>query len=331
MDIGDVRYELYGLLAGNPYTSEPLNALDLESDRELLLELKGFVRLAAVEAAVERSIRENRPAFFLITGVGRSGRTSLANHVIYLYQRTAAAGRSRFPFVVHGVERDDMTHDAYRLLRSTLLSLRNKMKSSNIRIPDELSDRFDTLSLRGPADAMDEYDLQAIAQDTALAFASSDAGFGIRYESVSTKKLLTQATKVFETAATVVVFTVDTYKHADTVQLTQADRREFARHGVVVDLNTLTPRQIAALADGRWTGQPPSPFDTKGVESAFSTRPYTIGQAIRLLEVLLDCRLSEYDRDIPWPTEDLRMSESWLQLKMWQGEKWNGLGGSSHA
>jgi hypothetical protein len=201
------------------------------------------------------------------------------------------------------------------------------MKSNNIRIPDELSDRFDSLSLRGLADALDEYDLQAIAQDTALAFSSCNAGFGVRYESVSTKKLLTQATKVFETAATVVVFTVDTYEHADTVQLTQADRREFAMHGVVVDLNTLTPRQIAALADGRWTGQPPCPFDTKGVESAFSTRPYTIGQAIHQLGMLLDFRLSESDPDTPWPAESLRISESWLQLKLWQGEKWNGLGG----
>lgn len=330
MDIGEVRYELYGLRSGNPYVCRPLDPLAQETDRELLLELQGFIRLSAAEAAVEAAIREQRPALFLITGVGNSGRTSLANHVMYVYRRAAAADLPRYTFVVHRVERDDMTHDAYRLLRSTLLSLRNKMKNNNIKIPSDLNRRFALLSRRGTTDRLDEYDLQEIVQETAVAFATHNAGFGVRYEGVSTKELLTQAVKVFEDTGTVVVFTVDTYEHAGTVQLTAADRQAFARHGVVFDLSALTPKQIAALADGRWTGAPPSPFDPEGVKNAFSKRPYTIGQAMRHLEVLLDCRLSEYDQNDPWPVDGLRMPEDWLQLKMWQGEMWNGLRGPSH-
>ncbi|MET7334050.1 hypothetical protein [Nonomuraea sp. NPDC005650] len=288
--------------------------------------MEGFIRLAAIESTMERAINGDKPALFLITGVGNSGRTSLANHMLYAYQRAATARLAGYRFVVHRVERDDMTHDAYQLLRSTLLSLRNKMHTSNIEIPPRLQRGFTTLSHRAPTNPMNEYDLQEIAEFAATAFAAHDAGFGIRYEGVSTKELLTQAAKVFENTRTVVVFTIDNYDHASTVQLTDADRQAFARRGHVIDLSALTPRQIAVLADGRWTGEPPSPFDLDGVQRAFSTRPYTIGQAMQHLAVLLDCRLSEYDSDEPWPTDGLLMHEMWMQLKMWQAEKWNGLG-----
>ena len=69
----DLRYELYGLPAGNPYAARPLDPLALPADRELVLELAGFIRLAVIEAAVKEAISEGKPAFFLITGVGNSG------------------------------------------------------------------------------------------------------------------------------------------------------------------------------------------------------------------------------------------------------------------
>ncbi|WP_171075269.1 hypothetical protein, partial [Nonomuraea basaltis] len=71
----------------------------------------------------------------------------------------------------------------------------------------------------------------------------------------------------------------------------------------------------------------PSPFDPHGVRNVFRERPFPVGQALRHLQVLLDLRLSEYEGDEPWPTDDLRIHERWLELKMWQGERWYGTGG----
>ncbi|MEV4221172.1 hypothetical protein [Nonomuraea sp. NPDC049725] len=320
MDIGEVRYELYGLRSGNPYVCRPLDAVSLDADHELLLPLAGFIQLPAIETAVREAADAGRPAFFLITGVGKSGRTSLANHIMHLYRKATSTGPGH-TFVTHRAGRTDMTHDAYAMMCSTLLSLRNKMNAAAISVPPDLRARFTELSRRTTADRMDDYDLQDIAGSIGATFAGREAGFGVCYEDVPTKKLITLATRVFEDTACVVVFTVETYDHANTVQLTKADREQFAGH--VVDLGTLTPEQICELATGRWNGRPPAPFQPEGVKSAFSGRPYTIGQAMRHLQLLLDFRLSEYDKDDPWPTEGLHMSESWLRLRMWQGEKWN--------
>ncbi|MER7505463.1 hypothetical protein AB0L05_32840 [Nonomuraea pusilla] len=327
MGFTDIRYDLYGLPSGNPYSGRPLDPLASEADRALLLELEGFIGLAAIERAVERAVSEQRPAFFLITGVGNSGRTSLANHIMYLYRRAAAARLTGYAFVTHCADRRDMTHDAYGLLRSTLLWLRNRMVSHNVDIPANLHALFVELSRRARGEPMNEYDLQQIAEYAAVAMKAHDTGFGIRYEGVSTKDLLTLGTMVFENIATVVVFTVDAYAHAGTVQLTETDRQEFARRGQVFDLDTLTPRQIAALAHGRWNGCPPAPFEPQGVQRAFEGETYTVGEALRHLATLLDIRLSEYDEDTPWPNDDLRIHEEWLRLKIWQARKWNGLGG----
>ncbi|MEU8143094.1 hypothetical protein [Nonomuraea sp. NPDC048901] len=325
----DLRYDLYGLPAGNPYAARPLDPLALPADRELVLELAGFIRLEVIEAAVKEAISKGRPAYFLITGVGNSGRTSLANHAMYLYQQAAASLLPPgFTFVTHRAERGDMTHDAYAVLCSTLLSLRNKMNAQGIDIPPALRAHFSTLSERGAANPMNEYDLQEIAEFTATTFAGRNAGFGIRYEGVPAKELITQAQKVFENTSTVVVFVIDSYQHANTVQITEADRQAFAERGHVFDLDTLTPEQIAALAEFRWKGHPPAPFDEQGVKNVFSKRPYTIGQAIQHLEVLLDLRLSEYESDVPWPAaEDLRIHERWVRLKIWQRDRWNRLRG----
>ncbi|MFB9625208.1 hypothetical protein [Nonomuraea helvata] len=323
MHPADARYELYGL-EENPYAVRPLDAVACDSDRELLLELAG-IRLRAIEEAVRRAVARRRPAFFLITGVGKSGRTSLANHVMRLYRD--ACDRPDYTFVTHEAEPEDMTHDAYAQMCSTLLDLRNKMNECAIRIPDELRARFTELSRRSSTDPMNEYDLQEIAGFAGATFAAANVGFGIRYESVPTKKLIWLATKVFESTSTVVVFIVDAYDHANTAQLTMADRERFATRGQIVDLGTLTPEQIAELARRRWNGRPPPPFHDEGLRDALSGRTYTVGQAMRRLELLLEFRLREYEKDDPWPTADLHMPENWLRLRIWQGDRWNGLGG----
>ncbi|TMR88380.1 hypothetical protein, partial [Nonomuraea basaltis] len=253
MPFTDVRYELYGLPSGNPYAGGPLDPLALEADRDLLLELEGFIRPTAVEEAVEKAVGAEKPAFFLITGVGSSGRTSLANHIMYRYQHARAAHLPHFTLLTHCAERGEMTHDAYRTLRSTLLWLRSRLMSRQIVIPPDLAGMFTDLSRRMSDQAMHEYELQPIADYAAALLAARDVGFGIRYEGVATKELITQAIKVFENTSTVVVFTVDDYRHADAVQLTDADRQEFARRGHITDLSPLTPSQIAALAHHRWT------------------------------------------------------------------------------
>ncbi|MFC4115837.1 hypothetical protein [Nonomuraea zeae] len=320
----DSRYALYGLRSGNPYVSRPLDAVTCESDHELLLELAGFIPLTTLKTAIEQKAGRKRPVFVLITGVGKSGRTSLANHIMRLYRDAATSPGATF--VTHRAEPDDMTHDAYAQICSTLLSLRNKMNECAIKIPDELRARFTELGQRTRADRMNEYDLQDIAGLAGSTFAAAKVAFGIRYEGVPTKQLITLATKVFESTSTVVVFTVDAYEHANTVRLTKAERERFAARGHIVDLGTLTPEQISELAKHRWNGRPPAPFHEQGLTNALSGREYTVGQALRRLEVLLDFRLSEYEKDDPWPTDDLHMHENWLRLKIWQGERWNGMG-----
>ncbi|MGW0809363.1 hypothetical protein [Nonomuraea sp. NPDC002799] len=322
----DARYELYGLRSGNPYAGRALDALASEDDRELLLELAGFIRLPDIKAAIEQAAGHGRPALFLINGVGRSGRTSLANHLMHLYQD--ATTKPGGTFVIHRAEPDDMTQDAYAQVCSTLLSLRNKMNECAIRIPDELRTRFTELGRRTRTNRMNEYDLQEIAGFAAATFATANVAFGIRYESVPTKKLITLATKVFEGTSTIVVFTVDAYDHANTIQLTAAERERFSTRGQIVDLGTLTSEQITELAKGRWNGRQPSPFHEEALTNVFRGRRYTVGQAMRRLEVLLEFRLSEYDKDDPWPTDDLHIHERWLRLKIWQGERWNGPGGN---
>jgi len=321
-----LRYELYGLSAGNPYASATLDPFTIEAHRGLLLELEGFIRLATIEAAVEKAAGADEPAFFLITGTGNSGRSSLANHIMYRYQCARAAHLPCFRLVTHCAERGEMTHDAYRTLRSTLLSLRAKMRAGQIDVPPPLAEMFAELSRRPRAEALDDYELQEIATYAASIFTARDVGFGIRYEGVATKELITRAARVFENASTVVVFTVDNYRHATAVQLTQADRQDFARRGHITDLTPLTSDQVAALARHRWTGHPPVPFEARGVREVFHERPLTIGQALRRLHMLLEARLREYDGDEPWPTEGLSMDGSWLRAVLSRDDTWHGLG-----
>jgi hypothetical protein len=322
----DARYHLYGLPYGNPYVIRPLDPLARESDEELLHELSGFVQVSELEATIRAAVDEGRPAFFLITGKGHSGRTSLANYVMHLYRRISGERMEGYRLATVCVERDEMTHDAYRQLRSTLLALRNRMNNLNIGIDPDLRGQFTELGKRATAEPLDDYELQAIAADAAAAFKTHDAGFGVRYEGVATKSLLTKAIRVFERTDTVVVFIVDSYKHASAVQLTGTDLEEFARRGHVVELCALTPLQMAQLAHHRWNGHPPSPFHFEGVRNVFAAHSYTIGQAMRRLHTLLEFRLSEYKGEQPWPTDGLTMDEEWLEIKKWQGETWSRLG-----
>ncbi|GII52401.1 hypothetical protein Pth03_07900 [Planotetraspora thailandica] len=319
----NVRYELYGLPdKKNPYVNRPLDALTDSSDQDLLLELEGFIQLAGIEAAVDRAVREGRPAFFLIIGAGGSGRTSLSNHVMRSYQDRRWPGQEGDNLCVHRSPRTTMTHDPYRQLTDTLLSLRNNMKRRHIEISDDLKTSFRDLSRSQASGPLSDYDLQEIAELVSSDVATRGSGLGIHYEGVATKELLALAPRVFENTQAVMVLTVDAYDHAGTPQLTESDKQEFAKLGHVIHLEALTPAQISMLALKRWNGTQPSPFDPGGVESAFTRRRYTIGQAMRYLAMLLDFRLSEYHDAEPWPTAELRLHEDWLQTKMWQGENW---------
>jgi hypothetical protein len=311
------RYDLYGLPC-SPYAVRPLDPLQRGTDEDLLLELEGFIELHNIEDALQAAATSHKPAFFLIIGTGNSGRTSLANYMMYRYRelRAQQPGQEelRDRFVAYRPERQELNFAHEELLRDTLLWLRNEGDDPlNIEFSDQgLESQLAKLS---DGEISNIYDLQLIATRIGKAFSGKPAGFGIHYDGMKSKEMLSWVPKVFQKVQTVVVLTVDDYSHGATAQLSTADRGQFRQlGGAVIELSHLTARQIAMLAEARWNGTPPSPFDRDGITAAFKEARYAVGNALMFLDGLLWMRLHDYSDAAPWTgsEETLKLDKSWL-------------------
>jgi len=321
------RYDLYGL-PRSPYSVRELDPLQHDTDQKLLLELEGFIELNNIEDALLAAVTSQKPAFYLIIGTGNSGRTSLANYIMYRYRelRAKQPGQEdlRKRFVAYRPERQELNFAHEELLQYTLLWLRNEMDDPlNIEFSDQgLESQLAKLS---EGEISNIYDLQLIATRIGKAFSGKPAGFGIHYDGVKSKELLSWVPKAFQKVQTVVVLTVDDYTHGATAQLSTADLGQFRQlGGVVIELSHLTARQIAVLAEARWNGTPPSPFDLDGVTAAFKEARHAVGQALMVLDGLLRLRLRDYSDAAPWTgaEETLKLDKAWLAGAIAAADLW---------
>jgi hypothetical protein len=131
---------------------------------------------------------------------------------------------------------------------------------------------------------------------------------------------LAEAIEVFREARAVVVFTHDRYDHRCTFQLNATQRQTFERAGAVIHLSRLSPGQVQLLADERWSGPRPCPFDRGGLEAALGQSRYTVGDALMYLESMLRRRLIGYELGDTWPgppePPGLRLDRDFLVREM---------------
>ncbi|MFF5232362.1 hypothetical protein [Dactylosporangium sp. NPDC000521] len=281
-------YKPYGL-AECPYSNRVLNPFDDPEHAKLYSELDGFVDMRQIEAKLDEAVRTRRAAFFLVSGEGYSGRTSLANIIMFRYWQLLKL-KDALPVYRAG----NLDNDHEKTLRDTVLGLRWEMLLNSSATTDaKLDGLFDRIERTEHPDPG--------LQQAAATLAGRFSPYGVCYEKVPSKQLLTGAIELFRKARAVVVFTREAYDHSMTFELTAADRQLFNRSGMVIDLSGLTPRQVKLLAEERWTGEAPYPFSPEGIEASFAPVYQTVGRQLRYLELLLCRRLIDYDSDERWP------------------------------
>jgi hypothetical protein len=304
-------YRLYGL-GTNPYRHHPLDPVKRPEDRKRWLDLDGFVRTAPVLEYLGQAVENEAPAFVLIGGHNRTGRTSTANWVLDSYAELREVGRR---FLTVRVNVGD--HDVFNWLRDAVVELGEDVKLTVPGLTQQLIDDVrDHRTIEKQMAYKQVFKGWLRALSVELAELAEPYAFGVLFEGVRSPKFVDTAMKIFDRSQAVVVFTYDDYQHPQTADSQRFDVEQFDDIAKVY-LEPLASGQVRMLALGRWKAASPRefPFDAEGLEHLYRNRITPIRAALKRLEDLLNYRLRlAAPQDDEWPeNKELFMSRRWLE------------------
>ncbi|WP_144126973.1 hypothetical protein [Catellatospora sichuanensis] len=309
-----LQYALYGLNGKNPFEPRVLDPFEDPDDFSELLGLDGFVRIEAITKHIQTAIDQDRPSFFVVSGRDRTGRTSVANCILHMYQQLRGLGDHFLPGRVTVANHNDQES-----LGRALAQLQNEVDFAaldldhrTLRLLNELEDI---------ATSRYEQRLQAVAYMIArdLARLKTPHGFGLLFEGIRTGGLIASAQAVFQRAPSVIVFTHSSYDHSQTTMADQINSATLDDSVHLVHLRPLASPQINELAARRWNAASPHdcPYDRAGLDRVYRNEPMPIKAVLHQLARLLDYRLRTNVVDEPWPeNRHLGMPEEWLIATM---------------
>ncbi|MEU7919343.1 hypothetical protein [Micromonospora zamorensis] len=291
-----------------------LNPLTDPDDYLELLDLDGFVRVEAITKHLQTALEQDRPSFFVVSGRDRTGRTSVANCILHLYQQMRGLGANFLPARVTVANHNDQES-----LGRALAQLQNEVDFAALDLQPRTLRALNELEEANSSRY--EQRFQAVAYMIARDLATMEParGLGVLFEGIRTAGLIAAARKVFERAPGVVVFTHANYDHSQTTMAEQVDSATLDDSVHLVHLRPLASAQINELAVRRWSAASTQecPYDQAGIERVYRYNPMPIKAVLHRLAGLLDYRLRTNVVDEPWPVNrHLGMPEEWLVATM---------------
>jgi hypothetical protein len=313
-------YGLYGLADENPYTHHELDPLMRPADRKRWLDLDGFVDRELVVSHLWQAAENKGPAFVLIGGRNRTGRTSTANWVMDRYCDLRGVGER---FVRVSVPVDDF--DEFRWLRGAMVDLGDEVTLAVPNLTQQVLDGMQEFSTIDKSAAYEQkFRTWLRALSVSLASRAEPYAFGVLFERVREPQFVAAAKRIFAKSQAAVVFTYDDYAHAQTADAERFEAEQFDDIAKVY-LRPLAGRQVCLLAQGRWeeASQLEFPFDADGLEHYYRNRATPIRTVLKRLEDVLNYRLElAAPNEIGWPeNKGLFMSRKWLAATLELVEK----------
>jgi hypothetical protein len=304
-------YNLYGLAGGNPYAQKPLNPLETPTDGDQLLDLDGFIRREEVVTYLQEKADSGQPAFVLVGGRNHTGRTSMANWILYNYFELREV-KDRFLHVCVPVK-DQAT---FPWLMKAIAQLRAKLKRiSDLTLNKEISDAIKEC-LNVKADMPYEELFQEALGDLSVELRSRKYALGVVFEGIPDAKFIAAAKTVFESSEAVVVYTYDDYEHPQTTGAKgfRAVQFDDVLH---VYLEPLASRQVGILAKDRWdvaSSNLEFPFEDGVLEDLYRDNRTPIRKVLKRLEDFVDYKLEMAPPGAAaWPgNRKLFMKRQWL-------------------
>jgi hypothetical protein len=311
--VSDTRlpYRLYGLADDNPYTHHELDPLMRPEDRKRWLDLDGFVDRGLVLNHCRQAVENKGPAFVLVGGRNRTGRTSTANWIMDRYCDLRGVGER---FVRVPVPVDDF--DVFRWLRGAIVDLGDEVSAAVPGLTQQVLDgaqEFSTIDKSAAYEQRFRTWLRALSVN--LASLADPYAFGVLFERVREPAFVAAAKRIFAKSQAAVVFTYDDYAHAQTADAERFEAEQFDDVAKVY-LRPLASKQVRMLAQGRWAeaSELEFPFDAAGLEHYYRNRVTPIRMVLKRLEDVLNYRLElASPNEIAWPeNKSLFMSQKWL-------------------
>lgn len=305
-DPPEPRYGLYGLSAGNPYVTVPLNPLQDHHARELCVKLDSFFKIEPLREYLAAAVRDRHPALVVVSGRDCTGRTTIANHVLDIYRELTGVGNR---FVVSCVHIDNSRDIDW--IVNAIVQLQNEIADRGLKLGDELTKELREIERIDPQAYKHRY--QGLMRRLRVELDGHESGrhaFGLLFEGLQTATLVDAMKTVLRNSRSIAVFTHNDYQHGITPALEQ-----LGSEGVhVVHLKPLPGPWIEYVAVMRWSQVCPRehPFEQNGLAEAWP-EPAPIKIAVSYLARLVEYRLLLAKSADEWPeNKELRIDRDFV-------------------
>jgi hypothetical protein len=300
-------FPVYGLDC-DPFELAVLDPLARPEDEKIVSLVDGWSDLTDAENLIRARAVGGQPVYFVVEGASQTGRTSVANYLVYLWAREWCRPGSNIQIITHRRDRGplsgnyfpaDQVHDWIsnfylrlvrdrRVISETARNLITALKPS----PDQLTPGASF------ALALLELEIDLLAQD------GQQFQFAAIIENGKGKDLVQIVLDAFSATRAIVVVTID--ESEDTVGAREDIDKTLGDAGRRIPLSTVQGAEVATIIANRWNlHRPgvPSPFDADEVAQAFN-RPRPIARTVKLLSKMLELQQWRFQHlQRPWPND----------------------------
>lgn len=281
----------------NPFALRILDPLQREADAQHILIVDGFSELEKVNNYLGPRVSsvDPKPAFVLVAGAEKSGRSSAANEILLRSKKVNSGSNEKF--VPLGLEAED--HGVLQLYRRWTSAIYSEADSLGLGLGDEVQKAFDAIEELKAQETL-EFRLQLIMKRLIPFLKGGPARMASCVEGVKNEKVIAAAEVVFKDFPIVCVFTV---------QPGSFDLAKYKKHPNVhlLELGHLKADEVSKVVKKRWGDVSPVPFDVPTLGSFCETKKHSVGAVLTVAERLLARRVRVYETlkaDGVWPTDN---------------------------
>ena len=298
---------VYGLTS-NPFRLETLDPLFHPTDLDCLSLVDGWKDLTEAEELIGRRVAEEKPVFFVVEGASDTGRSSVANYLVYLWAKERGVGRDSV--LVHPPHPRDSggnrgTYAPEDQVLGWISSLRVRNVVERLGLTEPTQKQLSGLPQAASPTAATDYSLALYNTERDLR-TPADGGRELLLAAIlergKGRGLVPLIRESFQATRAIVVITVDSSVDSQDV-LADISRLLPSDQGLVLSLGPIQGADVGTIIENRWDCYRKgieNPFDLTAVAEVF-TSPRPIARVVKALGWMLEVRQAEFSDEEPWP------------------------------
>jgi hypothetical protein len=316
----DPGFPVYGL-ASNPFLLAELDPITRPADLKNISLVDGWQDLSDAKGLIRRRVADAKPIYFVIVGASQTGRSSIANYLVYLWATEHGIGpESNRKLLVHrrslGANNGSYAADEQVLDWISQFYLR-VLTEEDFTLSTTAQKRVESLSLSQEGMTLSTrfaLALKAVETDL-LSEPDRPTIFAAIFEHGKGRGLVQMIQDSFAPTRSIIILTVDATTDAGDV-LDGIDKVLLPDAGLLLRLGPVQGTDIGTITSDRWNLHRPgveSPFETADVAMAFD-QPRPIARAVKLLSKMLRLQQMYFKDHAPWP-DDKRLALNALTIR----------------